>query len=388
MSGPGARPAPPTVLSRPPLRYGAAVRALHPSSLALVGLLLSSAAHARGYRIDQVPGGHTFECYMCHYRQPFTRLTVFGRDVRDHLLFREDYPEELPIGFFVGEEGNADWAALALLDSDGDGYTNGEELGDPEGVFYFLDPQPDWPFTRPDLPDDFPCGSGTVEGPEACDGDAFAGATCADFGFPGGALACRADCTIDPSGCTPCGDGVLDPGEQCDGPVDAVCGPGLVGEVRCVECRLDDSDCMLPPDAALPDAALPDAALPDAALPDAALPDAQLEPDGMPDAAVDDAAADAVADAVADAFDRGPPDATPAVDDGAGDAAPPIDGPPDVFARDPGPTLDAALDGPLDDAPPDPGAMGDCRLDPTRRGGGPWALLLLVLGRLLLTRRG
>ncbi len=133
----------------------------------LLAGLRPDAAFARGYRIDQLPGGYEFECYMCHFRQPFTRLTVFGILVRETLLFREDYPDELPENFFVGPEGNVDWATVALLDSDGDGYTNGEELGDPEGLFVQFDLQPDFPFTRPDLPDDFPCGSGTVEGPEA-----------------------------------------------------------------------------------------------------------------------------------------------------------------------------------------------------------------------------
>lgn len=215
---------------------------------ASLAVCITSTASARGYRIDQVPGGYEFECYMCHYRNPFTRLTVMGHDVTRHLLFRDDYPPDLPIEFYVGDEGNVDWPAVALLDSDGDGYTNGEELGDPAGVFIAFDPQPDFPFTRPDLPHDFPCGSGTVEGPEQCDGDAFGGLECRDFGFPGGRLACRDDCTVDASGCNLCGDGALDAGEVCDGeaPADAVCPEGTAGVPRCVLCAVDLSGCVAP----------------------------------------------------------------------------------------------------------------------------------------------
>ena len=183
----------------------------------LLTLLVPGLAPARGYRIDMVPGGYTFECDMCHFRRPFRRLTVFGLDVRDHLLFEDDYPEDLPPNFFIGDEGNPDWPTLALLDSDGDGYTNGEELGDPEGRFVQADPMPDFAFTRPDLPDEFPCGSGTAEGPEACDGADLAGQTCADLGFVGGALACDDLCGLDSSGCHRCGDGVLQADEICDG---------------------------------------------------------------------------------------------------------------------------------------------------------------------------
>ncbi|MCA9540901.1 MAG: hypothetical protein KC620_18500, partial [Myxococcales bacterium] len=209
---------------------------------------MAATAQARGYRIDQVPGGYRFECYMCHVRATWN-LTSFGRDVLNHLLHEEDYPdpEALPENLYIGEEGNVDWAIVALLDSDGDGYTNGEELGDPMGLFVQHDPQPDFPFTRPDRPEDFPCGSGAVEGPEECDGDAFAGATCGDFDLPGGHLACTAECRIDPSGCTPCGDGVLDPGEACDGapPADLTCAdldPAWIGPLGCTDdCQLDDS---------------------------------------------------------------------------------------------------------------------------------------------------
>lgn len=67
----------------------------------------------------------------------------------------------------------------------------------------------------------FTCGDGEIALGEVCDGNEFAGATCTSLGFGGGALSCSADCLeIDDSGCTAlpsCGDGLLNGGEQCDG---------------------------------------------------------------------------------------------------------------------------------------------------------------------------
>ena len=73
-----------------------------------------------------------------------------------------------------------------------------------------------------DIPDE-PTGvchpDGVLEAGETCDGTELGGATCADFGHSGGTLVCRADCTLDKSGCGgQCGDGTIDPAfEQCEG---------------------------------------------------------------------------------------------------------------------------------------------------------------------------
>lgn len=45
------------------------------------------------------------------------------------------------------------------------------------------------------------CGNGSREAPEACDGLDLGGIACGDLGFLGGALACAADCTHDPTSC-------------------------------------------------------------------------------------------------------------------------------------------------------------------------------------------
>lgn len=354
-------------------------------AVASLAVCIASAAHARGYRIDQVPGGYALDCAMCHFLDRFTRLTVMGLDTREHLLFREDYPPEVADRIFIGDQGNVDWATLALIDSDGDGYTNGEELGDPAGLFMPDDPQPDFPFTRPDLPDDFPCGSGTIEGPEQCDVDAFGGLRCADFGWPGGRLTCRDDCTIDLRRCNTCGDGVVDPGEICDGPppVEAVCPDGTVGAPACVDCGVDLSGCRPP---------APDAGL-----------DASVADGGGGEDAGDAIAADAgLDDTLNDAASPG--------DDGPGDIGPGDGGAPGDLGNDRGPgdaasdamapeagATDAATDA---DAPRDGTAAAPDRAPavpapPTADDGGctptpapppPW-LALAALAALLRPRR-
>jgi len=62
------------------------------------------------------------------------------------------------------------------------------------------------------------CGNGTRDPGEQCDGADLGGETCVSRGFPGGVLACDADCEFDTSGCTAavCGDGLVAAGEVCD----------------------------------------------------------------------------------------------------------------------------------------------------------------------------
>jgi hypothetical protein len=72
-----------------------------------------------------------------------------------------------------------------------------------------------------DIPDG-PAGlcnpNSVLEEGETCDGTDVGGASCTDFGYSGGALLCRENCTLDTSGCGGhCGDGVVSPGfEACE----------------------------------------------------------------------------------------------------------------------------------------------------------------------------
>ena len=83
-------------------------------------IVLPEASFARDFRVGMVPNGGQFSCSLCHISPGGggTR-NAFGSDV------------EAIIG---GDLGREFWGpTLAGLDSDGDGFTNGQELGDPDG---------------------------------------------------------------------------------------------------------------------------------------------------------------------------------------------------------------------------------------------------------------
>jgi hypothetical protein len=83
---------------------------------------------------SKVPNGGVYGCNTCHLNY------TFGAD-------------------FVGA-GNQWTSALAVADSDGDGYANGVELLDPDGTWAEGDPDPGDPadVTNPDDPEDAPPG--------------------------------------------------------------------------------------------------------------------------------------------------------------------------------------------------------------------------------------
>ena len=111
------------------------------------------------------------------------------------------------------------WAQAYSVDTDGDNYTNGEELGDPNGQGIV---DAGFPVTDPNNPAAYPCGSNTIEGPEICDGALLGGETCENLGLEPGTLLCNGNCDgFDTTGCggglvPVCGDGIVDAGEQCD----------------------------------------------------------------------------------------------------------------------------------------------------------------------------
>lgn len=103
-----------------------------------ISLFAVTAAFGYSGYVDLVPNGGVYSCNTCH-------LTgVFGQDFGD-----------------VDEQ----WTAtLAAIDSDGDGYSNGTELLDPDGNWSEGDPDPGDPanVTNPDDPGDFPDDTGIV----------------------------------------------------------------------------------------------------------------------------------------------------------------------------------------------------------------------------------
>ena len=86
------------------------------------GLLWGSNAWATssGAFLDKIPNSSVFTCLNCHLDMNGTGLTPFGEDVKPLLNGAAD------------AGGTFDWTkALCQTDSDGDGQTNGQELGDP-----------------------------------------------------------------------------------------------------------------------------------------------------------------------------------------------------------------------------------------------------------------
>lgn len=102
-------------------------------------------AHARSFRPSMLPNGSVNSCSNCHFnRGGGGRRNPFGEAVQALVT---------PGGrqVFWGPD-------LAALDSDGDGVSNGEELGDPEGQWVAGDPAPGNParVTNPGDPEDRP----------------------------------------------------------------------------------------------------------------------------------------------------------------------------------------------------------------------------------------
>ncbi len=80
-------------------------------------------ADARPARVGQLPNGSMIGCASCHVNPSGGgTLTPFGRDINNNYLTQP------------GRSGQVVWnAMLAMRDSDGDGVSNGQELGDPDG---------------------------------------------------------------------------------------------------------------------------------------------------------------------------------------------------------------------------------------------------------------
>lgn len=150
----------------------------------------STDAQAFGYYSDDLPSAvpQGEKCVTCH-------IDPAGRGTRN------DFGDDVAYYF----NGGPYWPSLFALDSDRDGYTNGQELGDPAGTW-----SPGDPFrTYVSAPGDelsTPCGNDRVDakevGSEACDGADLGGKTCADFGgMAQQALSCTSACELDTSAC-------------------------------------------------------------------------------------------------------------------------------------------------------------------------------------------
>jgi len=97
--------------------------------IAFVSLFTTNGVMARSFRVDMIPNGNKFSCANCHINPAGggTR-NAFGKAVEQLVTPGAATP-------FWG-------LALATLDSDGDGVTNGAELQDPNGTWQPGDAQP------------------------------------------------------------------------------------------------------------------------------------------------------------------------------------------------------------------------------------------------------
>lgn len=80
---------------------------------------------AQSFRPNEIPNGFVNECANCH-------ISPAGGGPRN------PFGQQVENGFLTvpGPAGHVKWGSeLASLDSDGDGFTNGEELQDPNGIW-------------------------------------------------------------------------------------------------------------------------------------------------------------------------------------------------------------------------------------------------------------
>ena len=94
--------------------------------------ILAAGVDARSSRVAQIPNGGVNGCANCHVNPAGGgALSAFGQMVEESFLTEP------------GSRGSVIWGPeLAGLDADEDGFTNGEELADPEGIWTSGDDPP------------------------------------------------------------------------------------------------------------------------------------------------------------------------------------------------------------------------------------------------------
>lgn len=104
--------------------------------------------------VDLVPNGAAHSCLTCHLQDEGGEgWNDFGQEL---LEAGGANPDANPDDQNAGYSGSPTWSDVCDLDSDGDGYGNGEELGDPECVWVDGDEDPAGSVTNPGDARDFP----------------------------------------------------------------------------------------------------------------------------------------------------------------------------------------------------------------------------------------
>lgn len=134
------------------------MKARHHAFLLLALLAVSTEARARSEFPSRIPNGGAYSCLTCHLGAVGGEgWNDFGQDV---LEAGGANPDANPDDQNVGYSGTPTWSDVCGFDSDGDGYDNGEELGDPDCVWTASDDDPEGEITNPGDGDDFPGGEG------------------------------------------------------------------------------------------------------------------------------------------------------------------------------------------------------------------------------------
>jgi uncharacterized protein (TIGR03382 family) len=164
-------------------------------ALALAGAVAApSTSLARDFRVPEIPNGSHFQCQNCHVDNTGKSFTSFGSDAKSHLVAD---------GGGVSTEHVLWDQAWCQRDSDGDGMTNGQELGDPDCTWVEGDPNPAGAVTNPgSAGDGTGCGNGAVDSGESCDGTKTHAFSCAELSLGKGLLGCTTDCAYDTTKCT------------------------------------------------------------------------------------------------------------------------------------------------------------------------------------------
>ncbi|MBL9021740.1 MAG: hypothetical protein JNL21_06045 [Myxococcales bacterium] len=182
-------------------------------ALVVVSTVAANTAEARSFRVEEIPNGAKFGCRNCHNDDSGATNTPFLADVRSNL----EGPGTI-------QEDHVVWGpALCNVDSDGDGWSNAAELGDPDCVWTIGSSPAKSSATNPGNPKSHPapiCGNGKLDAGEACDAGQQAKVDCAEESAGQGTLGCNMnDCTYNYSNCTqpPGGRGVEDGESEEDG---------------------------------------------------------------------------------------------------------------------------------------------------------------------------